>query len=760
MIRTNRLLSGLLAGAALATAPLPAQVPDHWTANFGRASQVLIPQSHAIARVAAHRSQAIRIEAVRATVRILGTTATTELDVLLRNPARRQEEAVLLLPVPRGAAVGGFDFEGKGDEPSARILPADEARATYDSIVRRLKDPALLEFVGNDLVRSSVFPVPAGGTQRVRLRYEHLLERDGARVDYVLPRSESLGQRVPWDVEVDLAARGEISTVFSPSHQLATRRLAPDRLSVRVADASRDAPGSFRLSYLLQDGERLTASLFAYPDPSAGGGYFLLMAGLPQHTAADREGLRREVTIVLDRSGSMAGGKLDQARAAALQVIEGLGDAESFQIVDYSSNVARFAPVAVRKTAASVAEARSYLAALRPSGGTNIHDAMLEALRPEPTPDSLGIVLFLTDGLPTVGRTREIEIRGLVEAGNPHGRRVFTFGVGNDVNAPLLDRVAEVSRATSTYVQPEEDVERKVAQVFEELYGPVLSDLELRTLAADGSEDTRRIRDQQPGRLQDLFEDDQLVVLGRYVGEAPLAFELAGDWLGQRRRFAFQFTLDKATTRNAFVPRLWASRRIAELVDMIRQAGANGLEPRLAGGANPFQDPHLRELRDEILDLSTRFGVLSEYTAFLATEGTDLGDWSGLASTCATHLDGRAMQTRWGIGATNQAANIGAQRAQTVLNYSNAFLDARMNRVEVTGVQQVCDRAFFRRGARWIDGRLVQQQALEPTRTVRRGSAEHDALLLQLQQNHRGGVLSLTGEILTRVDGEIVLVVD
>jgi hypothetical protein len=180
----------------------------------------------------------------------------------------------------------------------------------------------------------------------------------------------------------------------------------------------------------------------------------------------------------------------------------------------------------------------------------------------------------------------------------------------------------------------------------------------------------------------------------------------------------------------------------------------------VAAAADPFQDPHLRELRDEILDLSTRFGVLSEYTAFLATEGTELGDWSKLAVTCGANLEGRAIQTRWGIGATNQATNIQAQRSQTVLNHRNRFYDAQMNRVEFSGVQQLCDRAFFQRGARWVDGRLVQEQALQPTRTVRRGSPEHDALLERLSHHHRGGVLSLPGEILTRVGDEIVLVVD
>ncbi len=756
--RTPRTL-GTLGALALLTAALAAQRPEHARHWYDHASQVVIPQSRSVAFDPVRTPHPIVIESVTARVTIVDLTARTELDVVVRNPAPRQEEAVLLMPVPKGAVVGAFAFDGQSAEPTAKILDRDEARRIYDGIVRKLKDPALLEFAGSDLLRSSVFPVAAGGTQRIQLSFESLLEKDGARIDYVLPRSESLGQDATWSIDVGVRAPSAISTVFSPSHRIISKRQGPARMAVRLAEASAHDPGSFRLSILLQDSDDVTASLFAYPDPAEGGGWFLLMAGLPPIDASARQGLRREVTIVLDRSGSMAGGKLDQARAAALQVVEGLADGEGFQIIDYASDVAQFAPSAVRKSAETTRETREYLATLRPGGGTNIHDALVEALRPEPLTGTLPIVLFLTDGLPTVGTTSEVLIRELVENGNRHHRRVFTFGVGGDVNAPLLDRIAEVSRATSTYVLPEEDVEVKVARVFKELFGPVLSDVELATLDEHGGIDTRRVRELEPSRLADLFEDDQLVVLGRYRGDAPLSFRLSGDWLGTNRGFAFHFDLSKATTKNAFVPRLWASRRIAELIDDVRQAGANVAAPRTAA-QDPFADPRLRELREEIMRLSTRFGILSEYTAFLATEGTELGDWSGMTATCGRELDQRAMRTRWGIGALNQAENITSQKAQVVLNYKNAYLDDRMNRVEVAGVQQICDRAFFQRAGCWIDGRLVPAGDFAPDRVIERGSEAHAELLRDLVGEGRNGVLSLRGDILLRVHGQKVLVTD
>jgi Ca-activated chloride channel family protein len=747
--------------AALALAPVAAaQRAEHQPARapalseFGSASQVIVPQSRAFPL--GNFGQAVVLESVTARVRILEQTASTTLEIALRNPGRQRVEAILLLPVPDDAAVSSFMFDGESAEPTARVLARDEARRVYDRIVARIRDPALLEFAGYNLVRSSVFPVEAGAVQKLRLTYEHLLSADGDRIDYVLPRSESLQQPCPWNVAVDIQSSVPIAAVYSPTHELISQRLSPRRASVRLNDAARTQPGPFRLSYLVQrDG--VPASMFTYPDPETGGGYFLLMAGVP----VDLDHLptrRREVTIVIDRSGSMAGEKMDQVRAAALQVIEGLDRGESFNIIDYATNVSLFSSRAVVKDRVSTRAARRYLASIRPRGGTNIHDALVEALSRRPAAETLPIVLFLTDGLPTIGQTSETAIRDAAANANVYHRRIFTFGVGADVNVPLLDRIADATKAVATYVLPGEDVELKVARTFKRLDGPVLSDLALRTLDTSGEETTRRVRDIMPPYLPDLFADDQLIVLGRYLGNEPLMFELSGEFGDRRRVFRFTFSLDNATTRNAFVPRLWASRRIAYLVDEVRQAGADASSPT-AGWIDIFSDPRYQEIADEILHLSTRFGVLTEYTAFLATEGTDLGDWSELQTRCNRNLDQRAVQTRSGAAAVNQGVNFNRQKLAAQIDYQNRYVDEKLNRVTIGNVQQVCDRAFFKRGARWIDGEVVaQQEQAQPDVVIEFGSEAHQRLLARLLRENRQAVLSLRGEIVLRIDDRNVLI--
>lgn len=723
--------------------------------SLGRASHVVIPQTRSVPL----RGQvAVTITGVKASIEILEQTARTTLQIDLHNPGSGIAESVLLLPVPPASAVSGFMFQGAAAEPTAQLLGREEARRLYDQIVATVRDPALLEFAGYNLVRTSVFPVPAGGTQRLRLSYEHVLPADGNRFDYLLPRSESLRSRVPWQIQVDVRSTSPISTVYSPSHELVIDRRNPGHLRATLAEASRKEPGSFRLSTLLErDG--VTASMLAYPDPSVGGGYFLLMAGLPASTSDAAPTVSREVTIVIDRSGSMAGEKMDQVRDAALQVIEGLEDGEAFNIIDYSTKVSMFAPQAVMCSRENALAAREYLARIRPGGGTNIHDAILEALRVQPRDGMLPIALFLTDGLPTVGRTNEVTIRDLVDKANTHGRRVFTFGVGNDVNAPLLDRIALLSRAATTYVQPDEDVEVKVAQVFRRLYGPVFADVALTVRDTSGGASTRLVQEVMPDPLPDLFAGDQLILLGQYRDERPITFDIAGSFRGGERTFTYTFDMTEASTQNAFVPRLWASRRIAMLVDEVRQAGAELLGRPIAAGENLLARPEFEELAGEILRLSTEFGILTEYTSFLATEGTDLSNWNDLVIGCSTALDSKAVRTRAGKGAVNQSLNWNEQKAQVRLNYDNHFYDESLSTVAFSNVQQIADRAFFRRGGQWIDGHLINQQAgFQPDQTVTFGSPEHQAILAELISEGRQGVISLDGEILLRHDGRTICV--
>ncbi|MCC6581239.1 MAG: VWA domain-containing protein [Phycisphaeraceae bacterium] len=727
---------GLLATSAWA------QHEPAWPAD----SIIIVPQRRVIPVVPDLRG-AVEITRIAADIRIDDQSAVTSLDVFLSNPTSRRIEAQVLLSVPAGAVVRQFGFQGSGSESTAKLLPRDEARRIYERIVSQMRDPALLEFVDCDLVRSSVFPVEPRGTQQVHLTYENLLILDGDRMDYVLPRSQAIDYRIPWDVTLTIRGRRAVASLYSPSHELVVKRAGAGETSASLASSSRTRPGSLRICVLREkQGDDAAASVLTYPDPTSGGGYFLLLLSPPAppevQAGIEKRKVIREVTLVYDRSGSMAGGKLQQVREAALQVVAGLDHGERFNIIAYNDSIERMAETPLVKDDASLPAATVFLDRCPARGGTNIHDALVEALHPRADDHALPIVLFLTDGLPTAGPTSETVLRDLVEKGNPHHRRIFTFGVGVDVNTPLLDRIADASRGRSTFVLPGEDVELAVAGVFKRLTGPVLTDPVL-------SCDDHRVKEVMPATLPDLFAGDQLVVVGRYAGEQPVTLHVAGNVRGTPRSFHVVLDPRQATTRNAFVGRLWAGRRIAFLTDALRALGADPSKPV------DVNDPKVRELVDEVVKLSLEFGILTPYTAFLAREGTDLAHVDNLRRQAEAEVAQPAMSVRSGAASVSQDVANAALKSTSAPAPVNEFRDASLRVVRVDNVQQIAGGAYFRQGDQWVDNRLVQKpEAVRNAREIVIGSAEYWKLVDELAAQGRQSLLSVDGEIVFELDGQ------
>jgi Ca-activated chloride channel family protein len=748
MRRPLSLLSGMLVSILLTARPsatlaqtltAPDQPPP---AAWAPPPRVVVPQ---VGRVAG-RASALEVTGVKARVSIRDSLATTTLEIALANRSSASQEAVLLVPVPYAASVVGFTFEGPASEPTAKLLERDEARREYESIVARERDPALLEWAGWNMIRSSVFPVLPHGTQRVQVTFEELLQPIGDRIDYVLPRSDL--QRGPqWAIEIDVGGTAPLSAVYSPTHEL--RTLSRDERGAKLVATDRGAAatGALRLSVIR--GVGLSANVLTYPDPDVGGGYFLLMAAAPRGIAD--ETIRRDVVLVLDRSGSMSGAPIEQAKLAAQRVVDGLRDGERINILDFSNGVARLADQPIVLDASARAKVRDYLARLSPSGGTNIHDALLEALRQPAEPGTLPLCLFLTDGLPTIGKTVEREIRAMAEKANFGNRRIFTVGVGPDVNVPLLDRLADASRAVATYVTHGDDISAKVLDIAERLRGPVITDIVLSS-TENRAPAPDRMAETLPSTLPDLFLGSTLIVLGQYRGEAPFTIGIAGVGRDGQRAFTAQVDPKSASTANSFVPRLWASRRIAQLVDAIRQLGGDGHAAQLDS------DPRMRELVGEIVRLSASWGILTEYTSMLALQGSQFRDWRAMEAACADALNGRAVQTRSGYDAVNQGINFNRQKQEANVAGTKGYVDARLGGAQSEAMAQCGDKNLWRQGSRWVDGSLVGEAQPAVDEEILFGSDRHHQLLWELVSESRQSAIALEGEVLLRHRGKTYLV--
>lgn len=534
--------------------------------------------------------------------RIKDQVAEVQVSQTFHNPGSFELETEYLFPLPEDGAIQNFVLMVDGRELPGRLMDKEEARKIFEEIVRRKKDPALLEYMGRGLIRTRVFPIPPGADRVVTLRYTTLLGRDREVVEFAYPfatqkfTSKPIGKLV---LNARLESKEPIKAIYSPSHDVEVRRPGDHEATVKYVAYDTVPRSDFRLVYTLAEGA-LGASVLSYRPSEGEDGYFLLLAS-PDVEKPDAKPEPKCVIFVLDRSGSMSGKKIEQAREALKFVLDNLREGDTFNIVAYDDRVETFKPELQRYSKESREEARRFVENLFPGGSTNIDGALtaaLDLIRDDSRPN---YVLFLTDGLPTAGQTQEAAIAEDAKKANRVRARIFSFGVGYDVNARLLDRLSGGNGGTSVYVKPDEDIEAHVSRFYARLTSPVLTDIRVEFLGSD----VNRI---YPRDLPDLFEGGQLVVAGRYRDSGATKVRVSGQ-VGKDRQ-SFTFSADLASPgsgrRDQYVEVLWAMRRVGFLIDQIDLHGAS------------------QELTDELVELSKRYGILTPYTAFLADERVGL----------------------------------------------------------------------------------------------------------------------------------------
>lgn len=530
-------------------------------------------------------------------VKIEDQVALTTVDQEFVNPSPLRLEGTYIFPLPKGSQIDRFTMDIDGKEVAAELLDAEKARAIYEEIVRKAKDPAILEYAGRDILKARIFPIEPNGRKRVRITYRQVLRDDGGMLGYVYPLNTERFSSQPIErigIKVEVTGKTAIKNVYSPSHKVEVKRHDEKRVTLGYEEKGTKPDTDFHL-YISRDPKDVGVSVLTYrPDPRQDG-YFLLLAS-PGMPAEDKEAASKDMVFVLDTSGSMSQGKLDQARKALHFCIDNLNAADRFEIVRFSTEAEPLFGQLKAVGDESRKAAREFLNGLKPMGGTAIDEALQKALAMRQGGERPFTVLFLTDGQPTIGETNPDAIVARVEKANAAGTRVFCFGVGTDLNTHLLDRVTEVTRSSSEYVLPEEDIEIKVSGLYTRIQSPVMTEARL----AFG--EAVKASQVYPPQMPDLFRGDQVMVFGRYSGSGPVAMSLEGKVKGEARKLVLEATFPAEAKERPWVAHLWAARRVGYLLDEIRLRGES------------------KELKDEVTSLARAFGIVTPYTAYLILE--------------------------------------------------------------------------------------------------------------------------------------------
>ncbi|HMP50641.1 MAG TPA: VIT and VWA domain-containing protein [Candidatus Melainabacteria bacterium] len=534
----------------------------------------------------------IHLEDQEISVEIQDHVAKTYIKQTFKNDTNRNLAGTYLFPLPQDATFSSFTLHIDGKPVEGKILAAAEARAQYEQIVRSMVDPGLLEYVDYKTVRARIFPIPANGSKTVELEYTQLLKSDGGMFKYRYPlKSANASASNKTEISMKLKGKSGLRTIWSPSHIIHSERQGANQAKVTFTEDGNGENKDFQLYYTVSDKE-LAANLLTHKTLNDKG-FFLLALNPPLKA---KQVMAKDIVLVADTSGSMRGEKMEQLKKALKYVVQSLNQEDKFSLVNFNTDAEPFTSELLTATPENRKKAEAFIDELEARGGTNIGDALSigsNLLNKESAVKRPAYLILMTDGEPTVGKTGLDELMATVDS--KRDIRLFDFGVGYDVNTRLMSRLAEKHHGTAQFLEPEENLETALSAFYSKIKNPILSDVKI---AYEGIE----VKDVYPRSVKDMFAGNQVMLLGRYKEGSKAVVKLTGKVDGVQRAYSFPLTFAANESTNAYLPRLWAMRRISYLTEVAQDNGDT------------------KEVVDEIVALSKRYGIISAYTSFLSTD--------------------------------------------------------------------------------------------------------------------------------------------
>ena len=633
---------------------------------------------------------------------------TTKVDQIFINPNNFEVNGMYIFPVPDAAVVSNLALSIDGELVNGELLSQEQSHQIYRDSARYGGNRAILEHIGTQAFVVEVSRIPAYGERRVQFEYSQIISADSDLAKYTYPLSLAKSASAPirnLRVEMQIESDDALRTVYSPSHEVIINRKDDHHVHLSYEGTDVDPDDDFLCYYSVSD-ENFGITVLTHRADEKEDGYFMLLVS-HKYEVKQTKIVEKDFVFVLDRSGSMARRKVEQAKAALRYCVQNLNDGDRFNLILFNTDITSLADRLNRgeewfgderwRDSAALSDklidlkdgrekAFAFIKGIEGRGGTNINEALLTALAEKPDPNRPRIIVFLTDGQPTAGVTNAARILENVGKANNNQSRIFVFGVGYDINDHLLDKMAADNGGTRNYVTPNEDIEVAVSSLFRKMNEPVLVDVGINF----GQIVTKELT---PKNLPDLFREEQLTILGRYEGHGDIVLKLRGIIGSERHEFSKNVHFSELEPDNDFLPHLWAQRRVAELVD---EAALNG------GNEESYR---------EIERLSEEYGILTPYTSFI-----DAGDGS-LRRQYNSRLS----------DAYTEAIPISER-----IRYNRELEEGKVarRRKQYTDTKYVGRKAFHRHNGIWVDS---EYDGKSERKQVVYGSDEYFDLMYKVQ---------------------------
>ncbi|MFZ1518065.1 MAG: VIT and VWA domain-containing protein [Ignavibacteriaceae bacterium] len=655
-------------------------------------------------------------------VKIEGQSAVTTIDQSFYNPSQYQLEGFYIFPIPKGAVINNFTMEINGKETKAELLDSDKARKIYEDIVRQMRDPALLEYSEQNIFKLRIFPIEPRSEKKISISYTQILESDNNLFEYIYPLNTEKFSAKPLknvSVKIDLKSTKKIKNIYCPTHEVDIVNIS-DKYSIISYEDENIKPDSDFKIYFANNSSTVGLSLLSYQS-GKNDGYFLLSAS--PSIEIDKSSIEnKDITFILDVSGSMSGEKLEQAKKALLYCVNNLNAGDHFNVIRFSTEAYSLFNSLKKADKQNINEAKRFIDDLQAIGGTNIEEGFSLAFKNYTESNRPHFVVFLTDGKPTIGEMNDEKLVKRILNSNKSKSRIFTFGIGDEINTYLLDKLTDATKAWRTYVSDDEDIEIKVSNFYDKIKSPVLSDLKL-------DFDNGDIYQTYPKNLPDLFKGSNLLVFGRYKGNGNATIVLSGKLNGEQKEFSLQDNFASSGDEYNFIPPLWASRRIGHLLDLIRLKGDD------------------KELVDEVTSLAREHGIITPYTSYLIMEDEEIRVRGGrlidglqsLAPRPELKKENEAdyfrMKDKSGRGSVEVSEEFQGLNSATNYNQTQqgkdrlSYKDDKGNLQNLSQrVKNVSGRAVYQQDKFWVDSELQKRETKNAIR-IKFNSDEYYTLL-------------------------------